>query len=257
MSVRSYCDLLLSPRFYDLFESSQILIAQLDAWMLTDNLQSFFGFDYIAPRFFPSPRQPTMKFTRCIGVGVGGLSLRRCSAHQIALKKGLRGHESNFRRARLARYSLSERVRMRCRQLLARAVNTFSSFPSAVPGLAALGCNEDWILGIYCHNRMHVASRVEALRFGIDGYLPSSSRSLTAQHHLGCMDGIAIRLALQSACHCFRQPSLWRGYSNSLKIMISTLRRGTRTTFFLLLSRRVVQIKCEGRGGKSAFIEPC
>lgn len=178
-SVGSYCDLLLSPKFYGLFDTSHVLIAQLDTWILKDCVDNFLAFDYVAPRFYAFPRQASIASTRCIGVGVGGLSLRQCLAHQAALVKGLSGYEANFGRVRTESFSRRGRASIRVRQLAARAINLLSPFPSAAPGLTALGCNEDWVLGIFCHNRMKVASRTDALRFGIDGYVAEQLKELS------------------------------------------------------------------------------
>lgn len=169
-SVRSYCNLLLSPEFYETFSTSHILVAQLDAWVCQPFDQGFLKYDYIAPRFYPHPCRSSLHETRCIGVGVGGFSLRSRDAHIVALRRGFAGHERNFRRTRLTGYSWKGKFRLYCSLVFAQVTNTLNRFPSAAPGLSALGCNEDWVLGIYCYNRMKVAPRSAALSFAIDGY---------------------------------------------------------------------------------------
>lgn len=169
-SVSSYCNLLLSPRFYAEFGSAHLLIVQLDAWICGSDFQSFLSYDYVAPPFFPYPLEPTLAKARCIGVGVGGLSLRSAPALHAALKQGLSFYEKKVRKRTLATFNLKGKLAVWFHYLLQRIANIWSPYPSSSPGLTALNCNEDWVIGIYCFNRLQVAGRSVAVRFGLDAY---------------------------------------------------------------------------------------
>lgn len=85
-SVHGYNDLCLSEAFYQRFADYEyMLICQLDAWVFRDELSYWCGrgYDYIgAPIFYG---YSSKRFsTRVMGIGNGGLSLRRIT-HAIAV----------------------------------------------------------------------------------------------------------------------------------------------------------------------------
>lgn len=80
--VAGYNQLMLSEDFYQQFSQfDYILICQLDALILSDQLQAFceMGYDYIGAPWFASNTNPIEGF---IGCGNGGLSLRHV-AHSL------------------------------------------------------------------------------------------------------------------------------------------------------------------------------
>jgi len=184
-SVSSYCDLLLSPRFYNLFDTSHVLVAQLDSWICGSISHEFLRYDYIAPRFYPFPHKDSLADARCIGVGVGGLSLRCCRSHIIALNQGFRLYERNIKRKKLNLYSQKGKVALVAKIAMARLLNLFARFPSATAELTAMGVNEDWVLGIFCSNRMKIAPRHMALCFGVDGYFSEQFDELGERQPFG------------------------------------------------------------------------
>ena len=169
-SVSSYCNLLLSPRFYREFTGKYILVAQLDAWICRPCVSDFLQFDYVAPLIYPYPYRGSLADAKSIGVGVGGLSLRCCDSISNALEQGLQFYARNYMRMFLKNFSKKGRLYLRLKVLTYFLSNIFTTYKSASPILTALGCNEDWIIGIFCANRLRVAPRPIALRFGIDCY---------------------------------------------------------------------------------------
>jgi len=214
-SVNSYCNLLLSPKFYQSFAGTHVLVAQLDAWVVLNCFDSFLQYDYAALRFYARPLESSFARARCIGVGVGGLSLRRCKAHVAALKQGLSGYQRHFSKVQLRKFSLSGVVRMRWRALRAQVANRWSPYRSEGAGLTALGCNEDWILGIYCHGRMRVAPRQQALAFGIDGYFADQLDELSPDLPFG-LHGWYRDLASLLACRPLLAATLCAGWAEFL-----------------------------------------
>lgn len=85
-SVHGYNDLCLSETFYRRFADYEyMLICQLDAWVFRDELSYWCekGYDYIgAPIFYGYSSERFS--TRVMGIGNGGLSLRRIT-HAIAV----------------------------------------------------------------------------------------------------------------------------------------------------------------------------
>ena len=79
-SVQGYNSLCLSIDFYSTFaDYDYMLIYQLDAWVFRDELQALCdkGFDYVGAPLFQVIRFPDVYSKKMIGVGNGGLSLRR------------------------------------------------------------------------------------------------------------------------------------------------------------------------------------
>ena len=103
-------------------------------------------------------------------MGVGGLSLRSAPALRAARIRGLTFYDQKLFKHRLGTFNLAGKLILWRRWLIQRATNDFSPYPSASPGLTALGCNEVWVIGIYCFSRLRVASRSAALCFGLDAY---------------------------------------------------------------------------------------
>jgi hypothetical protein len=87
-SIDGYNRLLCSPVFYEKFDSYKfVLIYQLDAWVFKDELLYWcdLDYDFIGAPWFASPPNEDLPgaFT---GIGNGGFSLRKISAHLKALK---------------------------------------------------------------------------------------------------------------------------------------------------------------------------
>jgi hypothetical protein len=176
--VSSYCNLLLSPKFYSDFGRAHVLLAQPDVWICSADLHKYLAYDYIAPPFYPYPHDGLLENARCIGVGVGGLSLRFAPALHAALSRGLCFYEKMALPRRLSSLNLYGKLSLWCRILSQQVINRFSLYPSASACLTALGCNEDWVIGIYCFNRLRVAPRAEAVRFAVDGYTGEHLQSM-------------------------------------------------------------------------------
>ena len=88
VSIDGYNKLLLTLGFYKRFESFQfILIYQLDAWVFRDELLEWCnkGFDYIGAPWFEGWDRASQN-SSYLGVGNGGLSLRRVSSHLRVLR---------------------------------------------------------------------------------------------------------------------------------------------------------------------------
>lgn len=87
-SITGYNSLLMSLKFYKRYKQfNYILIYQLDAWVFRDELDYWCdkGYDYIGAPWFEGLHKPTG--FKIIGVGNGGLSLRRVSAHLKLLRQ--------------------------------------------------------------------------------------------------------------------------------------------------------------------------
>ena len=92
--IEGYNQLMLSVNFYKRFEKSKfILIHQLDAWVLGDELEYWCnqGYDYIGAPWFEGWHKPKLNAT-IIGVGNGGFSLRR-TEQMIKLSRILSQYE--------------------------------------------------------------------------------------------------------------------------------------------------------------------
>lgn len=92
-SVDTYSRLLLSPAFYEAFESYDfILVYQLDCLVFSDSLLDWCraGYDYIGAPWLVDPKAPERGFSR---VGNGGLSLRRVQACLDVLSSTRYQHE--------------------------------------------------------------------------------------------------------------------------------------------------------------------
>lgn len=86
-SASSYSRLLLNPDFYQRFQDYRfLLICQLDCVILENQLAYWCdaGYDYIGAPWFPGFDEPISK--EIIGVGNGGLSLRRIDKALAVLK---------------------------------------------------------------------------------------------------------------------------------------------------------------------------
>ncbi|MFQ3674464.1 MAG: DUF5672 family protein [Aggregatilineales bacterium] len=84
-NVTGYNRLMLSAEFYDRFAAyDYVLIVQLDALVLSSNIESFLqlNVDYMGAPWFKDQSQPEKGF---LGAGNGGLSLRRVAACRQAL----------------------------------------------------------------------------------------------------------------------------------------------------------------------------
>ncbi|MGO4876830.1 DUF5672 family protein [Pedobacter psychrotolerans] len=80
-SIKGYNSLMLSLKFYWRFRKlDYILIHQLDAWIFRNELRAWCskGFDYIGAPWYHLDRYDNLI---CDGIGNGGLSLRKVSAH--------------------------------------------------------------------------------------------------------------------------------------------------------------------------------
>ncbi|MFC0514583.1 DUF5672 family protein [Mucilaginibacter angelicae] len=82
-NIAGYNKLLLSRRFYKAFEAFNfLLIYQLDAWVFKNELVQWChsGYDYIGAPWFSSDK-PEHGLPHFMGVGNGGLSLRKIKSH--------------------------------------------------------------------------------------------------------------------------------------------------------------------------------
>lgn len=89
-SIQGYNSLCLSVSLYTAFSDfDYMLIYQLDAWVFRDELQYWCdrGYDYIGAPLFQAIKLPDVYSTEMIGIGNGGLSLRRISYCIRLLKK--------------------------------------------------------------------------------------------------------------------------------------------------------------------------
>lgn len=85
--LKSYNKLMMSPVFYRQFSMFEyILIYQLDAWVFRDELLYWCkkGYDYIGAPWFKGWDKASPG-AECIGIGNGGLSLRKVSSHRRVL----------------------------------------------------------------------------------------------------------------------------------------------------------------------------
>lgn len=88
-SLQSYNKLMLSVHFYEKFKNyKHMLLYQLDAWVFKNDLDHWCkkNYDYIGAPWFEDFHAAT-SHSRILGVGNGGLSLRKPKGHLSFLKK--------------------------------------------------------------------------------------------------------------------------------------------------------------------------
>lgn len=173
-SQTAYGNLMLAPSFYDTIDTEYILIAQLDCWVLSDRLDSFVGYSYIGPPIHLWPPYPRLADSTYYGAGIGGFSLRRCSAMRKVLISKRR--ERQFVHIQEAFHQFNLRGRMQFLINISKEMyqqwRVLSSFPSAYPFLGFIGIHEDWIFGVIAPRLgfYPLVSEQESMSFGLDYY---------------------------------------------------------------------------------------
>lgn len=178
-SIASYNNLMLQAWFYRLFaEWTYILIFQLDAWVLGEDLAAWLqrGYSYIGAPWTGHLGDDTPD----VGVGNGGFSLRRVDHMIRAIESPLwrwapvfRGRELAFRMTLFRRYHLFPRRQwplLFCKRLLL-FLSMALGWRNNLAYFASSGVQEDHLLSVYAplvFRWLRIPSMPEAAAFSVE-----------------------------------------------------------------------------------------
>jgi len=186
-SISGYNRLMMSSEFYKAFTDYEyVLIYQTDAYVFSGNLDYWCekGFDYIGAPWFKTKKEQINLHKAFIGVGNGGLSLRKVSAMLKVLHSFRYIHSMEQ-----CQLFLDKQPNMNFIKKTLSLIKSFTISNNFHHLLNNYGNNEDYFWGRYASKRFEwfkVPDVEDALKFSFEKRCEESFKHLNGHLPFGC-----------------------------------------------------------------------